>query len=231
MASSAKPVPGGPGSTMEKMIGAISTTQSGARPSPPENIQRLTDGSIIITARPITCDNFLTYGQVIGIPESGSILEDQTKPVSVNQGSAKKYPCVAVYETTPQDRHPSDTKISIFVSKPRTEVPGQFDLRVMERHPHSSQLFIPMGVKQEEGFRYLVVVSPPSDPKPRMDNVEAFLTHGKQGVSYGVGTWHAPIVALGKEDVQFAVVVDTNGNPQDDTEEVEIEGKVIVVVP
>ncbi|KAG0639040.1 putative ureidoglycolate hydrolase [Tuber brumale] len=231
MAISPKPGLGSPKSTMEKVLGTLSTTQPGARHSPPESIQRLTDGSIIITAKPITCDNFLTYGHVIGIPESGSILGDQTKPVSVNQGSAKKYPCIAAYETTPQDRHPSDTKISIFVSKPRTEVPGQFDLRVMERHPYSSQLFIPMGVKEEEGFRYLVVVSPPWDPKPRMDNVEAFLMHGKQGVSYGVGTWHAPIVVLGKEDVQFAVVVDTNGNPQDDTEEVEIGGKVIVAIP
>ncbi|CUS07638.1 unnamed protein product [Tuber aestivum] len=230
MAVSSKPGPDGPGSTVEEILSADSTIQPRACPSPPESIQPLPDRSTIITAKPITCDGFLAYGQVIGIPESGSILEAQAKPVPANQGSAKKYPGVASYDTTPRDRHPSDTKISIFVSKPRTEVPGQFDLRVMERHPHSSQLFIPMGVKEEEGFRYLVVVSPPGDPKPRIENAEAFLVHGKQGVSYGVGTWHAPIVVLGKEDVQFAVVVDTNGDPRDDTEEVEVEGKVTVVI-
>jgi len=223
--------PDGPERTMEKMLHSVSATQPGARPSPPESIQRLPDGSTIIIAKPITCDSFLAYGQVIGIPESGSMLEEQTKPVSANQGSARKYPGVAAYDTAPQDRHPSDTTISIFVSKPRTEVPGQFDLHVMERHPYSSQLFIPMGVKEEEGFRYLVAVSPPGDPEPIMDNVEAFLVHGKQGISYGAGTWHAPIVVLGKEDVQFAVVVDTNGNPQDDTEEVEIKEKATVVIP
>ena len=221
----------GPESKMEGVLHSVSIAQPGARPSPSESIQRLPDGSIIITAKPITCDGFLPYGQVIGIPESGSILEGQTKPVSANQGSAKKYPGVATYDTAPQDRHPSDTKISIFVSKPRTEIPGQFDLHVMERHPYSSQLFIPMGVKEEEGFRYLVAVSPPGDPEPRMDNVEAFLVHGKQGISYGAGTWHAPIVVLGKEDVQFAVVVDTNGNPRDDTEEVEITEMATVVIP
>ncbi|PWW77102.1 hypothetical protein C7212DRAFT_316910, partial [Tuber magnatum] len=207
MAISSEPGPDAPESTMKKMLCTDSTIQPGACPSRPEGIQRPIDGSTIITAKPVTCGEFLTYGQVIGIPESGGILEAQAKPESANQGSAKKYPSVASYDTTPQDRHPSDTKISIFISKPRAEVPGQFDLRVMERHPHSSQLFIPMGVKEEEGFRYLVVVSPPGDPKPRMDNVEAFLVHGKQGISYGVGTWHAPIVVLGEEDVQFAVVV------------------------
>ncbi|RPB04771.1 ureidoglycolate hydrolase [Choiromyces venosus 120613-1] len=213
------------------MLRAISAVQPGARPSPSESIQHLPDGSTILTAKPITCDGFLTYGQVIGVPESGSMLQDQTKPVSANQGSAKKYPSVAAYDTAPQDRHPSETKISIFVSKPRAEVPGQFDIGVMERHPYSSQLFIPMGVKEEEGFRYLVVVGPAGDARPRMEHAEAFLVHGKQGISYSPGTWHAPIVVLGKEDVQFAVVVDTNGNPQDDTEEVEIEGKATVVIP
>lgn len=69
---------------------------------------------------------------------------------------------------------------------------------------------------------------------PDLANVRAFLAGGGQAVTYGVGTWHAPMVVVGEEGVGFVVVQVANGTG-DDCEEVKVgaegvEGGVEVVV-
>lgn len=50
------------------------------------------------------------------------------------------------------------------------------------------------------------------------------------GVTYGVGTWHAPMVVVGEGRVDFVVTQWVNGREEDDCQEVEIPEGVVVVV-
>ena len=54
------------------------------------------------------------------------------------------------------------------------------------------------------------------------------------GVTYGAGTWHAPMIVVGEEDVDFVVVQFANGVAEEDCQEVELRGEgeegVVVVL-
>ncbi|EMD00256.1 hypothetical protein BAUCODRAFT_62859 [Baudoinia panamericana UAMH 10762] len=58
---------------------------------------------------------------------------------------------------------------------------------------------------------------------PDLDNLRAFIARGDQAVTYGAGTWHAPMVVLGEQPVDFVVVQYMSGVALDDVQEVEIE--------
>lgn len=79
----------------------------------------------------------------------------------------------------------------------------RLDVAMIERHPHSSQIFIPMAVD-----RYMVVVWPdqPGDSQPR-----AFLCGPEDAVIYNAGVWHAGIVALGRDALFASAMWRTRG--------------------
>ncbi len=132
-----------------------------------------------------------------------------------------------------------------------------FDVRLLERHPYTLQTFIPMGLgKENTGTCYLVIVAPtlpipdltPSPtttppppgsieavggPKgsgpPDLDDIQAFIARGDQAVTYGPGTWHAPMVVLGEKPIEFVVVQYANGVANDDCQEFEIDADVLSV--
>ncbi|KAK3621460.1 hypothetical protein LTR56_022793 [Elasticomyces elasticus] len=68
-----------------------------------------------------------------------------------------------------------------------------------------------------------------SGPKPKgaglpnLANIRAFIVRGDQGITYGAGTWHAPMVVLGEKAIDFVVVQYMNGVALDDCQEVEVE--------
>ncbi|TID14424.1 4-amino-5-hydroxymethyl-2-methylpyrimidine phosphate synthase [Venturia nashicola] len=64
---------------------------------------------------------------------------------------------------------------------------------------------------------------------PDLTRVTAFIADGSQAVTYGAGTWHAPIVVLGEGDVDFVVVQWANGVPSDDCQEIILEGGEVTV--
>ncbi|KAK3067057.1 hypothetical protein LTR53_016290 [Teratosphaeriaceae sp. CCFEE 6253] len=72
--------------------------------------------------------------------------------------------------------------------------------------------------------------SDPSGPRPRgpglpdLDHLRAFVVRGDQSVTYGPGTWHAPMVVLGPSPVDFVVTQYKNGVALEDCQEVEIDG-------
>ena len=133
--------------------------------------------------------------------------------------------------------------------KPATEA---FDVRILERHPFTNQTFIPVDLSShtkvgngEEEPVFLVVVAPTlkgevatakneagetitiRDP-PDLKNIKAFIAKGGQAVTYGVGTWHAPMVVLGPRRVDFVVVQHVNGVDDEDCQEASFgEGIVI----
>jgi ureidoglycolate lyase len=54
----------------------------------------------------------------------------------------------------------------------------------VERHPQGSQAFIPM-----DDTPFLVVVAPAGEQVDQAD-MRAFITNGRQGINYHLGTWH-----------------------------------------
>ncbi|KAK5729608.1 hypothetical protein LTR17_011795 [Elasticomyces elasticus] len=68
-----------------------------------------------------------------------------------------------------------------------------------------------------------------SAPKPKgvglpdLEKLHAFIVRGDQGITYGAGTWHAPMVVLGEKAIDFVVVQYMNGVALDDCQEVEVE--------
>lgn len=124
---------------------------------------------------------------------------------------------------------------------------GFFDVRILERHPYTTQTFIPFnsigGRHDQTEPLYLVIVAPSlknqtatatlpnttngkpervtiADP-PDLSKVKAFVAHRGQAVTYGVGTWHAPMVVLGQRRLDFLVVQFANGVGDEDVQEVE----------
>ncbi|KAK5107216.1 hypothetical protein LTR62_001624 [Meristemomyces frigidus] len=59
---------------------------------------------------------------------------------------------------------------------------------------------------------------------PDLDNIRAFIARGDQAVTYGAGTWHAPMVVLGKQEIDFVVVQYANGVANEDCQEVMLDG-------
>lgn len=135
-----------------------------------------------------------------------------------------------------------------------------FEVNILERHPYTSQTFSPLSTtgsrdtSSREG--YLVIVAPSSErpllpssspalgyvdlghDKPDLTQLKAFIATTDQAVTYGAGTWHAPMVALGPEGstVSFIVTQFTNGIGNEDCEEVVLEspngdGHVLIELP
>ncbi|CAP86272.1 hypothetical protein E8E15_006234 [Penicillium rubens] len=127
-----------------------------------------------------------------------------------------------------------------------------FDVRILERHPFTNQTFIPIDLSAhskvgdgEEEPLFLVVVAPTLKGKtatakneagetvtirdpPDLNNIKAFVARGGQAVTYGVGTWHAPMVVLGRRRVDFVVVQFVNGVGDEDCQEAAFGEGVVV---
>lgn len=171
------------------------------------------------------------------------------------------------------------------------------DIGILERHPFTTQTFIPMGLSREDRHtQYLVIVAPtlpasasrrhtgrpppyptpkvqksksirdifararprpysvdagiaPSSPSrlhtsarpkgpglPDLKNLRAFVASGTQAVTYGAGTWHAPMVVIGDRPIDFVVVQFSNEVSIEDCQEIVLrtdnasaEGVVVMV--
>ena len=132
------------------------------------------------------------------------------------------------------------------LSKPRRPLAkgDRFPVKVLERHPFTTQTFCPLGLVSEgTETSYLVIVAPSLNSAvaadggkslverpPDLSKLRAFIAHGGQAVTYGPGTWHAPMVVLGETRIDFVVTQFVNGVPQDDCQEVGIGESVSVLV-
>ncbi|GAM38659.1 ureidoglycolate hydrolase [Talaromyces pinophilus] len=65
------------------------------------------------------------------------------------------------------------------------------------------------------------------DP-PDLENLRAFIARGGQAVTYGPGTWHAPMVVLGPRRVDFVVVQYVNGVEDEDCQEAAFKDGIVV---
>ncbi|KAK4556514.1 hypothetical protein LTR86_006658 [Recurvomyces mirabilis] len=60
---------------------------------------------------------------------------------------------------------------------------------------------------------------------PDLGNMRAFIARGDQAVTYGAGTWHAPMVVRGRRAIDFVVVQYANGVADEDCQEVILEAE------
>ena len=72
-----------------------------------------------------------------------------------------------------------------------------FYVDILERHPFTTQTFVPLWASPNA--QYIVVVAPacPTDDRcgpPQIEGLRAFFVTQSQGVTYAPGTWHAPMI-------------------------------------
>lgn len=128
-----------------------------------------------------------------------------------------------------------------------------FEVNILERHPYTTQTFSPLSTSGPTSptspHGYLVIVAPneadaisrspesSASSPPDLSRLKAFIATNDQAVTYGAGTWHAPMVALGAENstVDFVVTQFANGVGNEDCQEVTFgssgDGSVYVEVP
>lgn len=131
-----------------------------------------------LIAAPLTQEAFAPFGRVVSAGlEPGA---------SANQGTAVRFDhCAQLASTRPH----SKPNLAVFRSSPKA-LPH--DVTLLERHPCSTQVFIPMVIS-----RYLVCVAPTlPDGGPDLGSLKAFICAPGQAVAYAPGTWHHPMVAL-----------------------------------
>ncbi len=123
----------------------------------------------------------------------GEVVEARGEPDVINDGTARRYADLAAIDVDCAGGRP---RICIYRATPR-ELP--LAIRMLERHPLSSQLFMPLGRRP-----FLVVVAPAGDSIEPFD-IRAFRSSGRQGVNYRRGVWHHPLIAVG-ETGEFLVM-------------------------
>jgi ureidoglycolate lyase len=151
-----------------------------------------------ISAPLLTREAFQAFGDVV-IAERPDIT-----PVMVNFGTAARRNDAGLLEST---RPHSKPNLATFRCEPWSRFPVLAES--MEKHPCSSQLFVPMKVES-----YLVVVAPGVEA-PDLEGLRAFVAMPGQGVIYGPGVWHMPLIVFGTAPAEFVMFVWEDGSPQD----------------
>ncbi|KAK9470900.1 ureidoglycolate hydrolase [Dipodascopsis tothii] len=177
-----------------------------------------------LIAEPLTPEAFAEFG--------GSIIsaDHQLKTMETsmaNYGTANKIsqvcPVFNSYEKAPSGK-PATTNLNLFRSSRPESVTVEADkykynLTVLERHPFTTQTFLPMGVPADQIAFLVTVAKQGPDGLPDFSTVKSFYAVGNQAVTYGHAAWHAPMVAL-NDRVDFAVLVAENFVGNEDLNEV-----------
>lgn len=164
---------------------------------------------MILIAEPLTAEAFAPFGDVIQI--AGHV------PRMINEGTCERFDNLVPVDVLENGGHPL---LSIFKAAPR---PLPFEVRLLERHPLSSQAFYPL-----DSLPFLVVVAEnDSTGKPWSRRLRAFRAAGNQGVSYRRNTWHHALLAIGQ--TSHFLVVD-RGGPGENCDEVVVDQVVLVTV-
>jgi ureidoglycolate lyase len=149
----------------------------------------------LLSPQPLTREAFRPFGDVIEMEGSAH--------VTINQGFAERFNDLANVDVTLEG---GATNVSLFLGQPR---PVPFVIKLMERHPLGSQIFLPM---QDRPWRVLV-----AEDVYDIKSYRAFTATGRQGVNYARNVWHHPLLVQ-DADSRF-VVVDRKG-PGNNLEEV-----------
>ncbi|MEJ2800348.1 ureidoglycolate lyase [Comamonadaceae bacterium PP-2] len=149
----------------------------------------------ILTPVALSPENFKPYGDVIQTAGKGFHY--------INNRQVARYHDLAEVDTLEEGGKPG---ISLFVAQPYA-----YPMRIaeMERHPLSSQAFIPLHDRP-----FLIVVAEPADTV-RPEALRAFISDGTQGVNYHRAVWHHMLLAM-DEPATFVVVDRIGSGPNCD---------------
>ncbi len=137
---------------------------------------------IVLEPQLLSKTGFAAYGEVI---EAGEQSARQ-----MNSGTFQRFDDLARIDYSPVkagEQGDETAKVSIVRSLAPTPLPHEFDL--VECHPLCSQAFVPLAE-----FVFYVVVGPAQE-RIEASDLKAFVTNGRQGISYYPGTWHMPLIA------------------------------------
>lgn len=123
-----------------------------------------------MTIQPLTNEAFAPFGDVVEFEGSDFF--------QINNGMADRYHALADVELGGEQ---SRAIISLVASR-QFDMPRKVDH--LEYHPFGSQAFLPL-----DSSPFIVVVSPAA-VDPDLGQLRAFVTNGKQGINYRLGTWH-----------------------------------------
>jgi ureidoglycolate lyase len=161
-----------------------------------------------LTPEVLTKAAFAAFGDVVEIDGAG--------PIEINQGFARRFNSLANIDVTTDG---AAVNISLFDARPR---PQPIEIRLMERHPLGSQLFMPL---QDKPWLVLVCADPGDTASYR-----AFTATGRQGVNYARNVWHHPLLIFGQVsgEAERFMVVDRSG--QGNLEEVWLDQPLSLIV-
>lgn len=157
---------------------------------------------------PLTGAAFTPYGEVIEL--------DRAQQIPINQGLTTRFNDLASVDVCASGGR---VGVSVFRSRP-ISLPHRVE--VLERHPLGSQLFYPLSPA-----RFLVLVAPSGDV-PQADQLELFVSDGRQGINFHRNTWHHYQMVLERE-TDF-IVVDRLGEGVN-LEEKSLVGEAIAYPP
>lgn len=174
-----------------------------------------------VQAVPLSVENFAAYGQVLS-------SNNNSTSEKVNLNTADRFDFLAKPCNLRSDT--AKPNFCIFKSIPQAKNP--IPIRMMEKHPFSSQLFSPMNAK-----RYLVIVALGEDI-PDLQTFAAFVATGTQGINYNpgnddtsslldIGVWHHPMIALDNETDFLSFVYEAGDD--DDCHAVLIDWETVTV--
>ena len=158
-----------------------------------------------LPVEPLQAASFAPFGEVI---EVGQAREQRL----INYGNTVRFHDLARLDLNAEEGR---SLVSVFRSTPLAR---PIALKVMERHPLSSQAFIPLSDRP-----YLVVVAGMGAFDP--NKLRAFLAQPHQGVNYRKGCWHHYSLAL--EATSDFLVIDRDG-PGDNCQEVFLEEEIVL---
>jgi ureidoglycolate lyase len=151
-----------------------------------------------LCARPICAAAYAPFGALLAADHP-----DRPTPRVANHGEALAFDDLAPLISVRPGAKPT---ASVFRCKPLAAAP--LAVRWLERHPASTQLFVPMGAA-----RYLLVVALGGDA-PDLSTLAAFVVSGARAITYHPGVWHHPMVAL-DAPTDFINLIWLDGSPLD----------------
>ena len=150
-----------------------------------------------ILAEPLEVHSFAPYGAVVSADRS------DVPGYSTNQGLAQRRDFLL---DLVDHRPPSRLNVASLRCGPWRGT--RLRLSLLEKHPASSQLFVPMNAR-----RYLVVVAL-GDEAPALHTLRAFVAPSTAAVAYHPGIWHHPMIAL-DQAIDFTCLVYEDGGAAD----------------
>lgn len=149
-----------------------------------------------LRVQPLTKAAFEPFGWIVETGESGR---------SANSGTARRHDIHA--HPAAEVQVGSRLVTSIFEAKRQQP---DLTITMLERHVNSVQLIVPL-----DGAGHIVIVAQSNpDGTPDLPTLAAFSFTASQGMIYGQGLWHHPIMALGS-DARFLVQSWQNGSAAD----------------